>query len=401
MKSARMFFLLFRAICVGITLLQIGQFSHASEQTSATRLNSAPTMERPFVVLIQATDKLEDSPWFQGIDSYANNAATSLNIDFKHLLTGDDRSEIPKVLVNYIHNERRPDYLLFANQIEIAPGILQLCEEMGIKAFMINSPLSKKDRQVLGEPREDLTNWIGEIIPDDEQAGFELARILIEKARENKQANGETGKIKVIGISGTNATPASALRVEGLKRAIAMHEDAELLQVVSARWVPHVAAQKYRLLVSRYGEPDVVWAANDDMALGVLEEARAFKHMPAIGGFDWTPPAIRALQKGELSASMGGHDFEVAYALKILKAYHEGRDFLQTSGTTSLKSKLTSLTPETVYDHSNFLTAIRETEVDYATGLSALLLNKEDYADISIDQFKKNFEASPLADGAK
>jgi|GEM_PF-3017561 len=401
MKSARIFLPLFRAICVGITLLHIGQFSHANDQASSSESNWTRSIERPFVLLIQATDEDYESPWFEGIDSYAKNAATSLDIDFKHLFTGDDRSEIPQTLRRYIQNERRPDYLLFSNQIEIAPAILRLCDELGIKAFMYNSPLSKKDRQVLGYPREKLTTWIGEIMPDDEQAGFELAGILIEKARENKRANGESGKIKVIGISGTNATPASALRVEGLKRAIAMDEDAELLQIVSARWVPDVAAQKYRLLVSRYGEPDVVWAANDDMALGVLEESRTFKHIPAIGGFDWTPPAIRALQQGELSASMGGHDFDIAYALKILRAYHDGRDFLQTSGTTSLKSKLNPLTPETVYDYNNFLTGIRATETSYVKGLSALLHNKEDYANISIEQFKTHFEASPLAEGEK
>lgn len=390
MSHARTLTQLFHAFALGFSLSVMAMSSHTLARTSSTDNGIQTQSERPFVVMLQATDEIGHSPWFQGLDNHATNAAQALNIEFKHLFAGDDRANIPQVLRDYVKDQRRPDYLLISNQIEVAPRILKLSEELGIKVFMYNSPIFEKDRDLLGGPRENLRHWIGEILPDDEQAGFDLANILIKDAHQKRLASGKTGKIKIVGIAGTVATPASVLRVEGLKRAISMRDDVELLQVVSARWSPSVAARKYKLLVSRYGDFDAVWAANDDMALAVLEEARFLGQVPVIGGFDWTPPAIQALKKGELSASMGGHDFEVAFALKLIRDYHDGRDFLKLTKTPSLRSKLSHLTSKNVGGYSDFLADVNERNIDYSEPLVRLTQSKDDFANISIEAFKKH-----------
>ena len=162
----------------------------------------------------------------------------------------------------------------------------------------------------------------------------------------------------------------------------------ELLQIVSARWVADVAANKYEMLTTRYGISDVVWLANNDMALGVLERARSLGKIPKIGGFDWVPPAINSLSSSGLSAVIGGHDIDIAYALNLLRAHHDGKDFIVQTGTTSLRSRLIPLTPETVNEYSTFLDKLAKGEVNYQKGFSNTSHDREAFSDISMEDFK-------------
>jgi len=344
--------------------------------------------EGPSILIVQPSDAVTDALWFEVVDRHTKYVTRDLNMDIEHFFAGDDRTKVSSNVIEKIKDGAKPDYLVFSNQIGIGVGLLMICENMDIKCFMYGSSLIERDVKEFGGPRKKLQNWIGQIIPDDEQAGFDLANILIAQAREIKKKNNDNTPIRVIGITGTSSTPASVNRTNGLRRAVASYQDVELLQIVSARWVAEVAANKYEMLTTRYGRSDVVWLANNDMALGVLERARSLGDIPRIGGFDWVLPAIDSLADGGLSAVIGGHDIDIAYVLNLLGAHHDGKDFMMKTGTASLRSRLIPLTPDTVNEYSTFLDKLAKGEVNYQRGFNSLAQDSEAFSDISMQDFK-------------
>lgn len=377
-KKARICFsFLMMSMCPGIS----GITANATSE-------SPPEKAILSALIIQPSDHVTDALWYQTMDRHIKSSARDLNMNVENFFAGDDRTKITSNVRAKIEAGFDADYLVFSNQVGIGVELLMLCEELNVKCFMIGSGLTGRDVETYGGPRQKLKNWIGQIIPDDEQAGYDLAIELIEQARKTKKTNNDITPIKVIGITGTSSTPASVNRTNGLHSAISSYEDVELLQIVSARWSGAVAASKYELLNERYGGIDVVWAASNDMALGVLEKARFLKKIPKIGGFDFVPPAIEALKESDLSAVMGGHEIDVAYVLKLLQAYHNGNDFVSETGTTSLHSRLISLTPETVRDYSTFLERLAKGEVNYNDGLDDLTEDKGALSNISMEGFK-------------
>ena len=349
--------------------------------------------ERANVLVVQPSDAVTDALWFETMDQHIKFSARDLNMDVEHFFAGDDRTKVSSNVIAKIEDGAKPDYLVFSNQNEMGVGLLKICEKLDIKCFIYGAPLTERDVKEYGGPRQNLQNWIGQIIPDDEQAGFDLANTLIAQAREIKKENNDNTPIRIIGIAGTASNPASVNRTNGLRRAAASYQDVELLQIVSARWVREVAANKFEMLTTRYGGSDVVWCANNDMALGVLERARALDNPPKIGGFDWVPPAIDALKQDGLSAVIGGHEIDIAYALNLLRSYHNGEDFMEQTGTTSLHSRLIPLTPESVNEYSIFLDKLAKGKVDYQKGLNSLGEGKEGFSDISIEDFKMRISA--------
>jgi len=343
--------------------------------------------ERPSVLIIQPTDAVTDALWYESMDMHIKYSARDLNMDVEHFFAGDDRTKISANVIAKIKKGDKPDYLVFSNQIGMGVGLLMICEDLDIKCFMHGSPLIEEDVEEYGGPRQRFQNWIGQIIPDDEQAGYDLANALIAQARGIKKENNDNTPIRVIGITGTYSTPASVNRTNGLLRAVASYQDVELLQIVSARWVREVAANKFELLTARYGGSDVVWLANNEMALGVLERAQSLADIPKIGGFDWVPPAIDALQLGSLSTAIGGHEIDIAYVLNLLRLHHDGEDFMTQTGTTSLHSRLIPLTPDSVNEYSIFLDKLDRGEVNYQKGFSCLVQDKKAFSDISMEDF--------------
>lgn len=74
--------------------------------------------------------------------------------------------------------------------------------------------------------------------------------------------------------------------------------------------------------------PDVIVAANDDMALGAIEAIKASGHDIPVIGFDALPEALASIQGGELSASIEQFPGEQSRtALRLLVDYlREGKE---------------------------------------------------------------------------
>ena len=350
--------------------------------------------DRPSILLISLTDRLDVSAWYRGIDEYSKLSAVALEVDLEHLALGLSREEIIPFLDKKLSTFPKPDYLIFANQLNLGTEILKLGEKHNVKSFLYIEPLSADDYSNLSGPRGTYKNWIGQLIPDDEKAGYDLANKIINDAKKRKIKKGDTSKVRLIAMSGRRSTPAAYLRHKGLMRAVNTREDVEFLQSVSARWAKDVAARKFIGLQGRYGKIDAVWNANDTMAMGVISVTESNGSLPSIGGVDWIDDAVKALSDEKLVATMGGHVFDIAYVVALINNYHQGIDFADYTGTASLRSNLMILTPDNLSDFEAFLKYKDTEKVDFKKGFKGLV-NKDNLKDITIQKFVEQAMNNP------
>ncbi len=131
-----------------------------------------------------------------------------------------------------------------------------------MRVLVLAEGFSRGARATLGEPRLKHTNWLGEILPDDAEAGYLLARTLMLRSQ------------------------------------------------------PDI---------------DVIWAANDAMALGALDAARTAGRAPGkdlfLGGIDLGYETLVAICEGSLTVSIGGHFLDGARAILLVHDHHRGLDF--------------------------------------------------------------------------
>ena len=329
----------------------------------------APANRAPIVVIVHVTDSVNDALWYRELTTTAKSAADAFNIEVENVFAGTDRPRVLSTLRERLSRKPTPNYVVFANQRELGREMLSVCNRHRVDAFLFSAPLSVDSYQALGGPRRELKHWIGQLIPDDERAGYELALLLIEHAKAQRQPD---TRLRMLGISGLRSTSSARQREAGLRRALRNRDDVELLQIVSARWSRSVARRKYELLVKRYGPVDLVWVANDPMALGVLESLGSQTNLPLVGGVDWIPPAIRAVADGRLVATFGGHFMDIALVLALLRNHYDGVDFAKISGTASLRSSLVPMDSSNVAGYASFLQQRTAKNINYRSLLASL-----------------------------
>jgi len=224
----------------------------------------------------------------------------------------------------------RPDYLVITIHRGIGVRLLEIAEKAKQPVFVINAGLLDEDRRRVGGPREHYKYWIGQMLPDDEGAGYELAKILIDRAMLDSRFN-RNGQVSLAAFAGRAVDGAAVLRTLGLQRAVAENPRVRLVQVVPAAWDRAVARAKIPLLLERYPDVTAVWAANDGMALGAIAGLEAAGRKPGedtlVGGMNWDSDAMQAVADGKLLATIGGHFLESVWTLVLLCDHHHGIDF--------------------------------------------------------------------------
>jgi len=357
--------------------------------------STSASEDKPLIILVSLTDTVEGNDWYASVDEYARLSAEALNADFEHLTLGDLREGVIPLLEARFLASPKPDYIVFANQMGLGLDILKLAEKHQVKSFLYNEPLSPNDYKNTKGPRGQFKNWLGQLIPNDEQVGYDLANYLIDDAKRRKLERGDTSKVKMVAMSGRRTSPAASLRYKGLMRAIESRTDVHFLQSVSGRWSTDVAARKYSGLKQRYGQIDAVWNANDSMALGVVKAVEMNEFPPSIGGVDWIEGAVNALSDQTMVATMGGHVFDIAYVIALIRKYHDGIDFAKDNGTYSLKSSLMSLRQDNLNEFQSFLKYKNTGKVNFKSGFENLI-RSENLNNITIERFVEQSMAQDL-----
>jgi ABC-type sugar transport system substrate-binding protein len=217
-----------------------------------------------------------------------------------------------------------PDYAVIVNEKLGALQMLQMLAPTPTRVLLIHNDLTPEQRREVGNERERLQRWIGTVTTNEQSA---QARLMAELYRQLGPR-----EPRVVGITGDRSTPVSQERALGVSRHVARSRRGQVLQLVYSDWSLADAEDKAHVLLARYPDANIIWAANDAMALGALRAVRARKAQVLVGGTGAWPDALESLAQGGLAASVGSHFFIGAWAMVLLHDYHHGRDFAAAGG---------------------------------------------------------------------
>lgn len=321
-----------------IIFIQAYTYAYASENPSVVFLNPG----------------FSDDVFFKPTTDFMQHVANDLNINLEIIYSNRNRLEFTKNADKLLQRKNKPEYILLSNEQNAAANLIPKAEEFNIKIFLFNNGILEAEAKTYGAPGTIYKNWIGELLPDDEQAGYILAKYLIDEALQKKLFDAK-GTLHIAGISGMNKTTASQLRVKGLYRAVSEYPNVKLHQIVSGYWETKKAQIITKGLLNRYENISVIWAASDGMALGAIEGIKIMKKTPGkdvlVGGVDWAKFTLDLIKNNELTATVGGHYLDGGLALLMIYDYHNGVPLIKKKNLT----KFTLLNSKNIGRLSPFL----------------------------------------------
>jgi ABC-type sugar transport system substrate-binding protein len=282
--------------------------------------------------------------------------AEDLNIDLqidppvKNLNADADFYSLERSSESIINSSPKPDYFLTGYWGDGTLKIFPKAMERNIKIFTFNSDVYKEHVARLGAPREKYPNWIAHMSPNDRQAGYDLIEYLVKKSREaNKITNDKN--IHIIGLDGTQDSPAANLRIAGFKQFCGSSFLTSIYKIDRAQWRYDQARELTLKLYKDDPASNVIWAASDFMALGAIDAYKSLGKVPGkdffSGGIDWSAEGIKAVASGDMMVTIGGHFMEGGWALLLIHDYHKGIDFAEEMGTV-ISTPMHMITPENI-----------------------------------------------------
>ena len=278
-----------------------------------------------------------DETFWNMVAGFMSAVVEDLPVELEMLTAERDHILMRDMVRRVCQRTTKPDYLLLVDEKDTGASMLEISEAAGVRCFLLLNPLSAKPAKRLGGPREHLKTWIGALIVDQERAGYDIGKSLLRAARQRLPA---PAPLPALAISGNQSTTAAIERNKGLTRALSEDPDAGLQQMIFSQWRRDKAARQSAGLLRRYPETRLIWAANDDMALGALEAARAQGLTPGEGlfvsGLNWATDALTEVRDGHMAASIGGHFMGGGWALIMLFDHYHGLDFASPEPTRKL-----------------------------------------------------------------
>jgi len=283
-----------------------------------------------------------DEPFWVGYSDFMQAAADDLGMQLQVIYGERNPQNLLALAREVLAREEQPDYLIFMNEMFTAPELLKLFADSPIKLFSLHSTLTAEQLQHIGGSREQYRNWIGSLVPDDEQAGYWMAKALIGKLK------GQPGDM--LAFAGVRHTPSSTLREDGLRRALQEHPEIKLQQVLHGEWRRQRAYEQAQLVLPRYPQVQLIWSANDEMAFGVIRAAEEIGKKPGQDVFFSTlnnsDEVLSARVSGKLSVLAAGHFTLGGWAMVMLHDYHAGLDFAQRGGKDRVDQLFSILTAQ-------------------------------------------------------
>ncbi|NTS77244.1 response regulator [Catenovulum sp. SM1970] len=255
-----------------------------------------------------------DAFWQQSLN-IAHQASEDLDVELKVFLPEQSQQSYIELVESA---SEWADGILFHDFSGAGETVLQRLDEKHVPSILVNSVLSHKN--IL--PRQKYPNWIGSVMPDDELAGRILIQQLMSKSRYAKD------KLHILALGGPVDSTAGKLRESGLNQFIEPLNIASY-QFFAADWQAERAKIAFENAIKANPKINMVWCANDVMALAVIEtiEELGLTGQISVGGVDWQPQALRHIEQGQLAVSVGGHIFDAAIALVLMHDYLMGADF--------------------------------------------------------------------------
>ena len=317
----------------------------------------------PSVVFLNPGAK--EDIFFKLMTTFMQSAADDLNIDLEVIYCDRNHIKLGNEGRKLLERKKLPEYLLLINEKNAGAKILPIANAKGVKILLFNEGILPDEKQIYGAPGLIYKNWFFEYLPDDFQAGYLLAKNLIDNALAMGLVD-KKGVLNIAGISGNFKTGSSSLRVQGLKKAISEYSNVVIKQIAPGYWETQKAKVITQGFMNRYPDITVFWTASDGMALGVKQGIESQGKIPGkdilIGGIDWADFAIDLVRDGSFTSSVGGHYMDGAWSLVMLYDYHFGQPLEIKSG----KSKFSALTKMNIEFYQTRFGSMNWSAIDFS-----------------------------------
>lgn len=264
-----------------------------------------------------------DERFWNDYSRYMQDAAADLDIDLR-VLYGERDNQRVLSNVRQVLDGKPPDYLLFTNEQFFGPNILRLFAHTDVRLLALHSTLTAEQQKLIGGSRERYANWIGSLVPNDEEAGYLMGRELI--------ALSQGQPTQMLAFAGVKQTPSSTLRQAGLQRALSEAPHVRLLQAVYGEWQAQRAYQQAMGLLPRHPGAELVWTANDAMAQGVMQAASELGRDLRYGTLNNSPQILQARAEERVEVLLSGHFLLGACSLVMIADHAGGLDFAERGG---------------------------------------------------------------------
>lgn len=251
-------------------------------------------------------------------------AAKTFGMQLEVLYAERDHLLMLRQAESVAQRSNQPDYVVIVNEKLVAPLMLQMFERSSAKLLLIHNDLTPEQRREVGNERQQIRNWIGTVTSDETRAVDRLMQELVRQLGDQKP--------QILGITGDRSTPVSTERARGVSEFLERSGRGQILQLVFSDWGTADAQSKAEVLLSRYPQANIIWAANDSMALGAMRAVKARGAPVLVGGTGAWPDALASMAEGGMAASVGSHFFLGAWAMVLLHDYHHGLDFAERGG---------------------------------------------------------------------
>lgn len=200
---------------------------------------------------------------------------------------------------------------------QVGPTIIKRAEQAGV-------PIAITDRWPGIDPRDYAWDgFVGFIGPDDEDAGYNIAKTLIV----------ELGKKNIAAINGVHGASVAEGRYAGLDKGLKEFTEANLVDVQWIGETPDLGIQVMEnYLAAHAGKIDGVWCYNDSLAVGAVKAIKDAgmgdklqDQTLAVVGMDLNPDAVELIEEGSYYASFGGHWLQGGFGLIMLYDYLNGQ----------------------------------------------------------------------------
>lgn len=296
-------------------------------------LGASPALAqaRPVSVVFLNPGFSDEQFWVDYI-RYMHDAADDLGMQLRVFHGERDSARLLTYARQVLEGETRPDYLVFTNEQYTGPEILRLYAGTGVRLFALHSTLNQEQQKLIGGSRERYENWIGSLVPNDEEAGYLMGRALAELA-QGKPA-------ELLAFSGIKQTPSATLRLHGLQRALEETPNVRLVQALYGEWLQQRAYEQSMSLLPRYPGISLIWSANDEMAFGVMQAAEEIGRSFRYAALNNSQRVLNARANGSIDVLASGHFLLGGCAMVMLYDHAMGLDFAERGGKDQIAGLL-------------------------------------------------------------
>jgi hypothetical protein len=109
----------------------------------------------------------DSDPFYGWVCSCMRWAADSLDVELEIVDCHRDPGALRSKGRSVIHRADPPDYFITPNEGHEAVELIPEADAKGVETLLVFGDLMAADKQRIGTPRQQLSHWVGTLVPDD------------------------------------------------------------------------------------------------------------------------------------------------------------------------------------------------------------------------------------------